>query len=157
MLVLITSSFGADDGWMVREDGVGPAKIGMTLPQLRAALHERLKQEDSGSDACWYVTPEKHPHTSFMILHGRFVRVDVTARGIATSDGIQIGDFEAAVRKKYGPSMAVEPHTYIDDGHYLTIRSGDRKYGIRFETEKGKITGFYAGLFSAIQYVEGCE
>jgi len=51
----------------------------------------------------------------------------------------------------------VEPHKYIDDGHYLTIRSADRKYGIRFETEKGKITGFYAGLYSAIQYVEGCE
>jgi hypothetical protein len=157
ILVLVSSSFGADDGWVIREDGVGPAKIGMTLPQLRAALQERLKEEDSGSDACWYVTSAKHPHTSFMILGGRFVRVDVTARGIATSDGIQVGDFEAAVRKKYAPSITVAPHKYIDHGHYLTIRSGDRKYGIRFETEKGKITGFYAGLFSAIQYVEGCE
>jgi hypothetical protein len=28
--------------------------------------------------------------------------------------------------------------------------------GIRFETEKGKITLFYAGTKTAIQYVEGC-
>ena len=82
---------------------------------------------------------------------------NVTARGIATTDGIQVGDLEAAVRTKFGSSVKIEPHKYIDDGHYLTIRSSDRKYGIRFETEKGKITSFYAGLFSAIQYVEGCE
>lgn len=157
ILVLVSSSLGAEDGWVIREDGVGPARIGMTLPQLRAALHERLKEEDSGSDACWYETSAKHPHTAFMILDGRFVRVDVTARGIATTDGIQVGDFESAVRKKYGALMTVEPHTYVDDGHYLTIRSRDRKYGVRFETEKGKITNFYAGLFSAIEYVEGCE
>ena len=157
IVALVSSSLGADSGWVIREDGVGPAKIGVTLAQLRAVLKERLKEEDSGSDACWYVTSAKHPHTSFMILDGHFVRADVTARGIATTDGIQVGDFEAAVRTRYGPSMKVEPHKYIDDGHYLTIRSSDRKYGIRFETEKGKITSFYAGLFSAIQYVEGCE
>lgn len=157
IVALVSSSLGADGGWVIREDGVGPAKIGMTLAQLRAVLKERLKEEDSGSDTCWYVTSAKHPHTSFMILDGRFVRADVTARGIATTDGIQVGDFETAVRTKYGPSVKVEPHQYIDDGHYLTIRSSDRKYGIRFESEKGKITSFYAGLFSAIQYVEGCE
>jgi len=157
IVALVSSSLGADGGWVIREDGVGPAKVGMTLAQLRSILNERLKEEDSGSDACWYVTSAKHPHTSFMILGGHFVRADVTARGIPTTDGIQVGDLEAAVRTKYGYSVKIEPHKYIDDGHYLTIRSSDRKYGIRFETEKGKITSFYAGLFSAIQYVEGCE
>jgi hypothetical protein len=39
--------------------------------------------------------------------------------------------------------------------HYLTIRSDDRHYGVRFETDQGKITMFYAGTYEAIQYVEG--
>lgn len=158
ILVLASAFSRADDGWMIREDGVGPAKIGMTLSQLKAALHERLvEDEPSGSEGCWYVKPAKHPNVSFMILDGRFVRADVDARGIPTIKGIQVGDPESVARRTYGPKVAVEPHQYIDDGHYLTIRSSDGKYGVRFETEKGKITSFYAGLFSAIQYVEGCE
>lgn len=158
LLAVAATALGADGEWVIREDGVGPAKIGMTVPELRAALHQRLiEDKDSGSEGCWYARPAKHPDISFMIEDGRFVRADVTVRGIATTDGIQVGDSESAVRKRYGSKMTVEPHKYIDDGHYLTLQSSDRKYGVRFETEKGKITSFYAGQFSAIQYVEGCE
>jgi len=158
MLAATSGPVGADGDWVIREDGVGPAEIGMTLSQLKAVLHERLvDDEPSGSEECWYVKPAKHPHISFMILDGRFVRVDVEARGIATTDGIQVGDSESEVRQRYGRKMKVEPHQYIDDGQYLTLQSTDGKYGVRFETEKGKIINFYAGRFSAIQYVEGCE
>lgn len=158
LLAVASTPFAADGDWVIREDGVGPAKIGMTLTQLRTALHDRLIEDgDSGSDNCWYAKPAKHPHISFMILDGRFVRADVVVRGVPTMDGVQVGDSESDVRRRYGPMMKVEPHQYIDDGHYLTLQSTDRKYGIRFETEKGKITSFYAGRFSAIQYVEGCE
>ena len=158
LLVLAGAALGADASWVIREDGVGPAKVDMTLAQLKTALHDRLIEEgDSGSDSCEYVKPAKHPQVSFMILDGRFVRADVVVRGIATTDGIQVGDSESDVRQRYGKKMTVEPHQYIDDGHYLTLRSADGKYGVRFETEKGKITSFYAGRFSAIQYVEGCE
>jgi len=37
------------------------------------------------------------------------------------------------------------------------LQSSNNRYGIRFETVKGKITAFYAGRFDAIQFVEGCE
>jgi hypothetical protein len=158
LLAVAATALGADGDWVIREDGVGPAKIGMTVPELRKALHDRLiEDDDSGSDNCWYAKPGKHPHISFMILDGRFVRADVVVRGVSTMDGVQVGDSESAVRRRYSSKMTVEPHQYIDDGHYLTLQSTDRKYGIRFETEKGKITSFYAGRFSAIQYVEGCE
>src|ERR1700724_34444 len=91
----------ADGEWVVREDGVGPAKVGMALSQLSTIVGERLTkpsekgEEGEGGDACFYVNPAKHPHMSFMIEDGRFVRVDVDARGITTTEGIQVGDPEA--------------------------------------------------------------
>jgi hypothetical protein len=148
----------ADDAWVIREDGTGPAKIGMTLPQLKSVLGEKLRQSEDGegSDSCFYVKPAKHRHVSFMIEDGRLARVDVDGPGILTMEGIQVGDSESRARRIYGPGLKVEPHKYIDDGHYLTIRSRDGRYGMRFETEKGKITRFYGGRFQSVQYVEGC-
>ena len=158
VLLLASITVYADDAWVIREDGAGPAKVGMTLSQLKSALGEKLKQSEDGegSDACFYVNPTKHPHVSFMIENGRLARIDVSAPGIPTMEGIQVGDSESKALRVYGTGLKVEPHKYIDDGHYLTIRSRDGRYGMRFETERGKITGFYGGRFEAVQYVEGC-
>jgi hypothetical protein len=155
-LFLVGNSF-AGDGWVVREDGVGPVKIGMTQAQLSATLHQKLSEDESGSDNCFYVHARGHDHVSFMILEGKVVRVDVDAPGIATSSGVQVGDSEARARQIYGAKVKVTEHKYIDTGHYLTVRSADGRYGVRFETDKGKIIEFYAGTYEAIQYVEGCE
>jgi hypothetical protein len=150
----------ADGAWVVREDGVGPAKVGMTLSQLSTVVGERFTkpsekgEEGEGGDACFNVNPAKHPHMSFMIEDGRFVRVDVDARGISTTEGIQVGDPEARAQQIYGSKLKVEPGQY--GGHYLTVHSPDSRYGIRFETDNAKITGFYAGQFKAVQYVQGC-
>ncbi|MGD0841325.1 MAG: hypothetical protein ABSA32_09235 [Candidatus Acidiferrales bacterium] len=147
----------ADDGWVIREDGVGPIKVGMTLPQLNATLHERFSMPRNKDDqACFYVKSTQHAHIAFMIDDGHFSRVDVDAPGIPTTEGIQVGDSEEHARRVYGAQMKVEPQKYIDDGHYLTVRSADGRYGIRFETEKGKIQDFYAGQFDDVQLVEGC-
>jgi hypothetical protein len=155
LLVIATSL--ASDVWAIREDGVGPVKIGMTLAELSATLHQELSKEEFGSDNCIYVHAQGHDSLSFMIIDGRLVRVDVDARGVSTSTGIQVGDAEAQVRKVYGPRVKVTAHQYVDSGHYLTVRSADGLYGVRFVTDKGKITAFYAGKYDAIQYVEGCE
>ena len=129
----------------------------MTKPQLNAALHDKLSAEgESGSESCYYLASHKHPHIGFMMIDERFARIDVNGANVPTSDGIRIGDTEAHVIKVYGPTVKVDPHQYIDDGHYLTARSKNGKYGIRFETDKGRVVSFYAGGFEAIQYVEGC-
>lgn len=91
-----------------------------------------------------------------MIENGHLVRVDVDKAGVATDEGVQVGDSEERAKQVYGSRLKVEPHHYTD-GHYLTVRSQSGGYGIRFETEKGKIETFYAGTFEAIQYVEGCQ
>jgi hypothetical protein len=145
----------ASDTWVVRDNGIGSARVGMTLAELKATLHQNLEESESGSDNCFYARSSKYPHLAFMIQDGKLSRVDVDARGIATSTGIQVGDSETRARQIYGSKMKVTEHQYVETGHYLTVRSG--LYGIRFETDKGKITEFYAGKYEAIQYVEGCE
>jgi hypothetical protein len=155
-LILVGNSSAGDD-WVVREDGVGPIKIGITRAQLSATLHQKLSEDESGSDNCFYVHARGHDHVSFMIEDGKLVRIDVDAAGIATSSGIQVGDSEARVRQIYGAKLKVTEHKYVETGHYLTVRSANGQYGIRFETDKGKITEFYAGRYDSIQYVEGCE
>ncbi len=141
----------------MREDSIGPVKVGMTRSQLSAALREKLVEEESGNDSCFFVHARGHDHVSFMIIGDRVVRIDIDAPGYKTSMGIQVGDLEAYARRVYGSRMKVTRHQYLDTGHYLTVRSSDGRHGVRFETDNGKITRFYAGTYEAIQYVEGCE
>jgi len=160
VVVVLISASQAVDTWLVRPDGVGPVKVGMSLTQLNTAFHERfLMPKNKDDQGCFYVNPMTYPQIAFMIEDGHLVRVDVNKRGVSTAEGIQAGDAEARAKKVYGPKLKVEPSKYSGDegGHYLTVRSGDGRYGVRFETEKGKITEFYAGTYTAIQYVEGCE
>lgn len=85
-------------------------------------------------------------------------RIDVNGAGVPTKEGVLFGDSEKRARQVYGPRMKVAPHAYTGpDGHYLTIRSSNGQYGIRFETDEGKIKTFYAGRSEAIQYIEGCQ
>jgi hypothetical protein len=154
---LIGSSL-AGDSWIVREDGVGPVKVGMSLSRLNVNLHEKFEfPKDKEDQGCFYVNPGKHPQISLMIENGRLVRIDVRRPGVLASEGLQVGDSEVKARKVYGSKMKVTGHKYIDTGHYLTVGSDDHHYGIRFETDQGRITMFYAGIYEAIQYVEGCQ
>ncbi len=151
---------GTRSDWVLRFDGIGAVKIGMTVGQLNAALGETFSTPKAQDEqTCFYVEPKQHPDTTIMILEGRVARVDIIApntapSSTATAEGIRIGDSEARVKKVYGRVVAVSPHQYTPDGHYLTIKSG--KYGLRFETEQNKVTSFYAGTLDAIAFVEGC-
>ena len=156
LAILLTSISQATEPWVLRENGIGPVKIGLTSSQLRMVLGEKLSETDSGSESCYYLLSHKHPHISFMMIDDRLARIDVDSATVLTSTGIRVGDTEERVQKVYGSALKTEPHKYIDDGHYLTVSSKNGGFGIRFETEKGKITMFYAGKFDAIQYVEGC-
>jgi hypothetical protein len=158
LALLVNVSLGREV-WVVRADGVGPVKIGMTLSQLNTALHEKFSiPESSDEQGCFFVNTPSHPGILFMIENGRLVRVDVVKPGVSTSEGIQVGDSEELAQKAYDTRLSVEPHAYSSkEGHYLTVRSAKGRYGIRVETDKGKITVFYAGRFRAIHYIEGCE
>ncbi|HET9408740.1 MAG TPA: hypothetical protein VFO39_15970 [Candidatus Sulfotelmatobacter sp.] len=154
--LLPTNGLGADT-WIVREDGVGPVKIGMTLAKLKVALQGKVSVDDIGAENCFYAHPLGHEAVAFMIIDRRLVRVDVDASGVKTSTGIEVGDSEAHVRQVYGTRMRVTHNPYIDTGHLLTVSFGSSRGSIRFVTDGRKITAIYAGTYQAIQYVEGCE
>jgi len=139
-MVLVAVSL-ANHARVIREDGVGPVKIGMTLIPLSAALHQELAADERDVQGGFHLKASGHDNVSFMIIDGHVARVEVAAPGVRTSTGIQVGESEAQVHR----------HRTLRDGRFSQC------YGIRFETDKGKITMFYAGNYDAIQYVEGCE
>ena len=156
--IFVAALASAQSPWTLRLDGIGPAKVGMALPQLNIALHEHfLMPRNKDDQGCFYVNPKSHPGVAIMIEDGHLARVDINKPGISTEKGISVGDSETRAREVYGEGLKIEPSKYDGEegGHYLTLNSG--KYGLRFETEKCKITEFYAGTAKAIQYVEGCE
>ncbi|HEY2390175.1 MAG TPA: hypothetical protein VGK22_03300 [Candidatus Angelobacter sp.] len=159
--ILFFISFGssASSAWVVRFNSTGPVKIGMSLSQLNAALHEKFSMpEDKDEQACFYAEPAKHPGVAIMIEKGYVTRVDVFRPDISSAEGIRIGDSEARAKQVYGNKLKIEPHAYTGpEGHYLTARSSDGLYGIRFETDGKKILSFYAGKKAAISYIEGCQ
>src|SRR5271169_1981219 len=160
-VLIIASTIGAvaGDSWVVRDDGIGPVKIGMSLSELSIVLREKLSMpEEKDDQSCFYVDSSKHAGIGFMVLDGRVARIDVDSPGVRTSKGIQVGDSAARALRVYGPKLKIEPHFYTSpEGHYLTIYSSDSRYGIRFETDNGKIDMFYAGTSAAISLVEGCS
>src|SRR5579859_4413644 len=50
LTIVCVSSCLADNVWVVRPDGVGPVKVGMSLSQLNAALHETFSMPDDKDD-----------------------------------------------------------------------------------------------------------
>ena len=150
LTIAIISGSLADEAWVIREEGAGPVKIGMSLSQLNAVLHEKFSIPDEEGLACFSVSLKRHPRISFMLLDARLARIDVLGPGIFTAAGVQVGDSEEHALQVYGSELKVEPHKYMGpDGHYLTMRSRNNRYGIRFETDNSKIETFYAGRFDA--------
>ena len=139
----------------------GAARIGMTRHALEEALGEKLKSEnpDADSESCEYVAPSGgYEGLSFMLINQRLARIDVTSPRVMTLAGARVGASQRAVMALYPGRVEVSPHAYTaPDGSYLTVYSSDRRHGIRFETDHGKITVFYAGTAEAIQYIEGCQ
>ncbi len=153
-------------------EGFGPVKIGMTLAEAQRVLGVKLNMqflEEGDPNACatGARADGKNADVIYMIEGGKFVRIDVvtldagtgtpSAPPVRTAKGIGLGSTEAQVKAAYGTAVKVEPHPYLEDGgHYLVVKSPDGKTGFIFETDTKKVIEFRAGLFSAVQYIEGC-
>jgi len=140
---------------------IGKARIGMSERALSHALgaplvHIAPEEEEEG---CYYASGHGLPKgVNLMMLNDRLARFDVTEPGVSTISGAGVGTSESELKGLYGGKLVQEPHAYTGpQGHYMTLRSVDGQYGVRFETDGLRVTGYYAGTAEAIQYIEGCQ
>jgi hypothetical protein len=142
------------------EDGLGQIQIGMTLNEAvnMGLLNERpdLKAE------CDYVYPAVGAGIPFgvgvMVVRGKIARIDIDTGSVTTEDGAKIGDSEDRLKSIYDDELRVEPHKYIEGGHYMTVMGDSASAGkaLVFETDGKRVTMFRGGRLPEVKWVEGC-
>ena len=113
------------------EDGLGQIQVGMTLED--AVNMGLLNENPNMNPRCDFVFPAVGAGipegVSAMIVKGKIARIDVDTGSITTEDGAKIGDTEERIRGIYGDELKVEPHKYIEGGHYLTVMGDSASAG----------------------------
>jgi hypothetical protein len=145
----------------VTEHGIGALRVGMTFDEASTALGGALRVPVGvDTTGCDYLVWSGGPSgVQVMFDEHRIARIDVDTASIATAAGARIGDAEARIKRLYPGRVKVTPHKY-EDGHYLTMTPAapaDRQFRIIFETARGRVTRYRAGLMPSVEYVEGCS
>jgi hypothetical protein len=136
-------------------DSFGPVRVGMSAAEARrAAGVEMTGNLSSVGCAMLYIATD--PAVQLMIENSLVTRIDVTDGRHPTVLGIRVGDTEARAQTTYGGKLEITPHKYDAHGHYLTLRSPDRKSAMVFETDGERIVRMRAGIVPSVEYVERC-
>lgn len=146
-------------GWIVRPDGAGPLKVGMTLDDVNKTLGDHLQPTppgERGSPHCYQLEPARQPGLLLMFIDDVLKRVDVMEEGIASDRGVRLGDPVSKVQRVYGKGVLRSPAPYVEGEQTLMVRSRDGQYALRFATGDGRIAELAAGAWKEIQYDEGC-
>jgi hypothetical protein len=142
------------------EDGLGQIEIGMTLTE--AVNMGLLSENPNMKAACDYVFPAVGAGipdgVSVMVVKGKIARIDVDTGSVTTEEGAKIGDTEDRIKSLYGDDLQVQPHKYIEKGHYMIVRGDSASAGkaIVFETDGQRVTMFRGGRLPEVEWVEGC-
>ena len=142
------------------EDGLGQLQVGMTLTE--AVNMGLVNERPDMKPACDFVFPAVGAGIPFgvnvMVVRGKIARIDVDTGTVTTEDGVKIGDTEDKVKSVYGDELQVQPHKYIEGGHYMTVKGDSVSAGkaIVFETDGKRVTMFRAGRIPEVEWVEGC-
>jgi len=142
------------------EEGLGQLQIGMTLAE--AVNMGLVNERPDMKSACDFVFPAVGAGIPFgvnvMVVKGKIARIDVDTGTVTTEDGVKIGDTEDRVKSVYGDELQIQPHKYIEGGHYMTVKGDSASAGkaIVFETDGKRVTMFRAGRIPEVEWVEGC-
>src|SRR4051794_28416545 len=133
----------------LNEDGLGQIQIGMALDD---AVSMGLLNENPNMNAnCDFVFPAVGAGipdgVSAMIVKGKVARIDVDTGAVTTDDGAKIADTGDRLKSIYGQDLKVEPHKYVEGGHYMTVLGDSASAGkaIVFETDGKRVIMFRAG------------
>jgi len=142
------------------EEGLGQIQIGMTLTE--AVNMGLVNERPDMKSACDFVFPAVGAGIPFgvnvMVVKGKIARIDVDTGVVTTEDGAKIGDTEDRIKSIYGDELQIQPHKYIEGGHYMTVKGDSASAGkaIVFETDGKRVTMFRAGRIPEVEWVEGC-
>lgn len=149
------------------ERGYGPVVMGMTQPEVEAALGIKLWPDDGEFKNCFetsagtmYENPL--PSMSFMFERGKLTRLGLhmIADGpqpeprIVTDRGIGVHSTEADIRAIYGRPSKIKTSDFDDD--WLIYWINPRKSGLAFRVDNRRsVVIIYAGTRSILK-VDGC-
>jgi hypothetical protein len=140
-------------------EGFGTARAGMSVADAGKALGVKLQETAAAKPdepaACHTADGVELPGVTFVIENGKVVRIDVYGAGYQTAKGVRIGMKEGEVKARY-PGIQVTPHKYDSAGHYLTVASKDRKFGIVFETDGALVTSMRSGGLPFVARPDAC-
>jgi hypothetical protein len=145
----------------LNEDGLGQIQIGMMLDD--AVNMGLLNENPSMNKQCDFVFPAVGAGipdgVSVMIVKGEIARIDVDTGSVTTDEGAKIGDTEDRIKSLYGDDLKIEPHKYIEGGHYMTVLGDSTSAGkaLVFETDGKRVTAFRGGRLPEAKWVEGCS
>jgi hypothetical protein len=143
------------------EEGLGQIQIGMNLAD--AVNMGLLNENPTMNTRCDFVFPAVGAGipdgVSVMVVKGKIARIDVDTGSVTTEDGAKIGDTEDHIKSIYGDEVKVEPHKYIEGGHYMTVAGDSASAGkaLVFETDGKRVTMFRGGRLPEVKWVEGCS
>lgn len=160
------SAAGARISSAIRFTGFGPAHFGADEEAVRQAwgppgLADGPPDAD-GTCHYLYSSPEGRTDLpspiAFMLVDGKFARLDVHGADYAAPGGGRVGMGEAEIRSRYRGRLAEQPHKYVE-GKYLI--ASPKKVGearLVFETDAtGTVTEWRIGLPEPVHWVEGCS
>lgn len=143
--------------------GFGPAHFGDGEEAVRKAWGRPLSAAGSEPAECLQLFPDPRPDkgfgTSFMLVHGRFVRYDVDSDLYPAPGGVRVGSRSDEVLQRYSGRVQQVPHKYVEGAQYLivsTVEGGPTR--LIFEVAPdGVVSRWRIGLPPAVDYVEGCS
>ncbi len=144
----------ATDPALLRAEGIGGIRFGMTLAQAEQAAGGKAALPEPFDPACSMVGFAALPKLRFMVENGIVTRADA-GPGIGNVLGVAVGAPVEQVRAAH-PEAEETPHKYDADGRYLSFPSTDGRAAIVLEASGGKVTKIRAGLQPAVAYVETC-
>lgn len=137
--------------------GVPPLRIGMSEAKARSALGMPATK-GTGSKACRYLDTGGRSHAFVMLVRDTVARLDVRDSTLATDTGVRVGDAESRVKSLYAGKVTVQPHKYVQGGHYLVVSApADSTRRLVFETDGKRVTSYRVGRMPEVSWVEGCS
>ncbi len=145
-----------DAGWEVDFSSYGPVPLGIAFMEANQAAGGVLESPGSMEGCETVHVSEGRERVGLMVVDGRITRVDVYNPEITTAQGARIGDSEEQIRALYPESLEVRPHKYTDGSYLIVTPPGADRFRLVFETARGTVQTFRAGVLPEVEWVEGC-